>query len=110
MPNDRRNTGGAWKLTRRILSRRRDRPDSTSGRPERNRSEFQEHLRNFRGVIPFTSMPYYDQDGMTIFHGDCREVLPQLASESVDFVLTDPPYLVGFTGRFDNKHEADCRR
>jgi len=34
--------------------------------------------------------PYYEQDGITIYHGDCREVLPTL--ERVDLVLTDPPY------------------
>ena len=36
--------------------------------------------------------PYYDRDGITIYHGDCREVLPLLADESIDLVLTDPPY------------------
>lgn len=34
--------------------------------------------------------PYYEQDGITIFHADCRDVLPTL--EPVDLVLTDPPY------------------
>lgn len=34
--------------------------------------------------------PYYEQDGIAIYHGDCREVLPLL--EPVDLVLTDPPY------------------
>jgi len=34
--------------------------------------------------------PYYEHDGITIFHGDCRDVLPTLGS--VDLVLTDPPY------------------
>ena len=33
--------------------------------------------------------PYYDQDGITIYHGDCRDVLPSLKA---DLVLTDPPY------------------
>ena len=37
--------------------------------------------------------PYYDHAGITIYHGDCREILPQL--ESVDLVLTDPPYASG---------------
>jgi site-specific DNA-methyltransferase (adenine-specific) len=37
--------------------------------------------------------PYYQDDYCTIFHGDCREILPQL--EPVDLVLTDPPYGVG---------------
>lgn len=37
--------------------------------------------------------PYYDQDGITIYCADCRDVLPQLGK--VDLVLTDPPYNVG---------------
>ena len=37
--------------------------------------------------------PYYDHDGITIYHGDCRDVLPLL--EPVDLVLTDPPYGIG---------------
>lgn len=37
--------------------------------------------------------PYYEADGITIYHGDCREVLPTLAP--VDLVLTDPPYGIG---------------
>jgi site-specific DNA-methyltransferase (adenine-specific) len=36
--------------------------------------------------------PYYERDGITIYHGDCREVLPTLAAGSVELVLTDPPY------------------
>lgn len=35
--------------------------------------------------------PYYDDgNGIVIYHGDCREILPHL--EPVDLVLTDPPY------------------
>lgn len=34
--------------------------------------------------------PYYQEDGITIYHGDCREILPDLPE--VDLVLTDPPY------------------
>jgi DNA modification methylase len=37
--------------------------------------------------------PYYDKDGITIYHGDCRDILPSL--EPVDLVLTDPPYGIG---------------
>ena len=38
--------------------------------------------------------PYYEQDGITIYHGDCREILPTL--DNVDLVLTDPPYGIDF--------------
>ena len=34
--------------------------------------------------------PYYDEGGIVIYHGDCREILPQL--DEVDHVITDPPY------------------
>lgn len=37
--------------------------------------------------------PYFEQGGITIYHGDAREVLPLLGV--VDLVLTDPPYGVG---------------
>ena len=41
--------------------------------------------------------PYYERDGIVIYHGDCREVLPTLGP--VDLVLTDPPYGIGFAGQ-----------
>lgn len=34
--------------------------------------------------------PYYDKDGITIYHGDCREVMPTL--QGIDILITDPPY------------------
>jgi len=36
--------------------------------------------------------PYYEQDGITIYHGDCRGVLPTLRPQGADLLLTDPPY------------------
>jgi len=35
---------------------------------------------------------YYEQDGIVVYHGDCRDVLPELAPESVTLLWTDPPY------------------
>lgn len=37
--------------------------------------------------------PYYEQDGITIYNCDCRDILPELPK--VDLVLTDPPYGIG---------------
>jgi site-specific DNA-methyltransferase (adenine-specific) len=34
--------------------------------------------------------PYFEKDGITIYHGDCREILPALPM--FDLLLTDPPY------------------
>ena len=40
--------------------------------------------------------PYYQDDYCTIYHGDCRELLPELPK--VDLVLTDPPYELTASG------------
>lgn len=37
--------------------------------------------------------PYYQDSAVTIYHGDCREILPTM--DKVDLVLTDPPYGIG---------------
>lgn len=36
--------------------------------------------------------PYYQDESVTLYHGDCRELLPSLPDRSVDCVITDPPY------------------
>ena len=47
--------------------------------------------------------PYYDQDGITIYHADCADVLPSIDPASVDLVLTDPPYGAGIGGPHKHK-------
>ena len=42
--------------------------------------------------------PYYEHAGITIYHGDCREILPNMAAPSV--VLTDPPYGIDYKSSF----------
>ena len=45
--------------------------------------------------------PYYQDNAVTIWHGDCREILPGM-TEKVDMVLSDPPYFVpanSYTGK-----------
>lgn len=36
--------------------------------------------------------PYYEDGAVTLYHGDCRELLASLPERSVDAVITDPPY------------------
>lgn len=43
--------------------------------------------------------PYLDDGDVVLHHGDCVEVMAGLDAESVDAVVTDPPYGLGFMGK-----------
>lgn len=40
--------------------------------------------------IDIPDKPYYYDEWVTIYHGDCQDILPSLSK--IDIVLTDPPY------------------
>jgi len=43
--------------------------------------------------------PFYENDIGKIYQGDCLEVMRELPSESIDLLLTDPPYGYSFLGK-----------
>ena len=43
--------------------------------------------------------PYYSDDSVTLYLGDCLDVMRTLPDCSVDSVVTDPPYGIGFMGK-----------
>ena len=58
-------------------------------------------------------IPYYDHVGITIYHGDCLEIMPTLADKSVDVVIADPPYGCGkaeWDGEFPTKWYREAIR
>jgi DNA modification methylase len=38
--------------------------------------------------------PYYEKNGIVIYHGDCHEILSEIPAQSVDLLLTDPPFFM----------------
>ena len=66
----------------------RSRHDRTPDRPVRR--------TDARGGYQVT--PYWrdEERGLVIYHGDCRDILPELADGEFGSVITDPPYGIGF--------------
>ena len=44
----------------------------------------------------------------TIVHGDCVEIMRQMPANSVDLILTDPPYLVNYRDRDGRSIQNDA--
>ena len=51
-------------------------------------------------------MQYLSQFINRITCGDCVRILPELPEGSIDFVLTDPPYLVRYRDRQGRSHSS----
>jgi hypothetical protein len=43
--------------------------------------------------------PYYTDKFVTLYHGDCLDVMQQLPDNSVDAIVTDPPAAISFMGK-----------
>ena len=58
-----------------------------------------------------TSVAIAQQSSFTnqILHGNCIEVMRQMPANSVDFILTDPPYLVNYRDRDGRSIQNDAR-
>jgi site-specific DNA-methyltransferase (adenine-specific) len=52
--------------------------------------------------------PYYEEAGITIYHGDCELLLERM--EPVDLLLTDPPYGIGRDGRRESTSRHGGRK
>jgi DNA modification methylase len=47
--------------------------------------------------------PYFEANGITLYHGDCRDILPALPRASVHLIVTDPPYGVQWRSNYRAK-------
>jgi len=45
--------------------------------------------------------PYFEKDGITIYHGDCREIFPQVVA---DVLVVDPPYGIAYESSMTGHH------
>lgn len=50
------------------------------------------------------SNPVYQNASTALYHGDCRDVMAALDADSIDAILTDPPYGLSFMGKDWDRH------
>lgn len=66
-----------------------------------------------------TVKPYYEEPGITIYHGDCREILPDMRLNVPEtLILTDPPFGINHASSYGatwenttiaNDHSTEAR-
>lgn len=56
-----------------------------------------------RDTVTDHATPYYDEGDVTIYHGDCRDILPHVAA---DVMVTDPPYGYSHESNWDSKWQG----
>jgi hypothetical protein len=49
--------------------------------------------------------PHYETPEVTLWHGDCLDVLPEIGT--VDWIITSPPYNLGTTANGGFGHYSD---
>lgn len=50
-------------------------------------------------------LPYYEQDGITIYNGNAEHILDSFSSKQFDLCLTDPPY--GIDYKYDGYEDTE---
>lgn len=53
---------------------------------------------------------YYEEPDIILLHGDCLEILPHFEKDSIDLVLTDPPYGIGYIPQKHNSKQSRGNR
>ena len=54
--------------------------------------------------------PTWESDGVQLYLGDCLQIMPELAAGSVDAVVTDPPYGIGWETNYADKGMSNATR
>jgi len=53
---------------------------------------------------------YYEEEGIKIYLGDCLEIMKEIPDESIDLVLTDPPYNISQKERKIDRSKIQNRK
>lgn len=90
------DSGSAYNITREelIVSKNLDDPDVAKAKSANEAFKILKRKEELRKSAELGELvgKTFSADLHSLYHGDCLEILPVLSQESVDVILTDPPY------------------
>ncbi len=60
-------------------------------------------------ILNIQTPPFYLDNNGLLYKGDCLEILEKIPNNSIDFILTDPPYGINFSNSKKIKIKNDSR-
>jgi len=63
-------------------------------------------MNNWKDIFPEENR-YFETDNGILYKGDCAKIIKEFPDNSIDLIITDPPYLISYktNHRKDKTHE-----
>jgi len=76
------------------------------------RSKALTHIKRSKSleIADLLQLGTFEERGVVVKHGDSKDIIPTLKNESIDLIITDPPWDIGFEDRISEERQSAYKR